>query len=75
MPFHNLLHVLGMAAWKLPVPFTRRGFTGLLAPWTGPMRDLCAQAFKRQSMLTWNMLYTVSLLVLTGCAAAYTPRH
>jgi Cu/Ag efflux protein CusF len=24
-------------------------------------------------MLTWHMLYTVSLLVLTGCAAAYTP--
>jgi Cu/Ag efflux protein CusF len=23
-------------------------------------------------MLTWNMLYTLSLLMLTGCAAAYT---
>lgn len=73
MPFHNLLHVLGMAAWKLPTACTRRDFTGLLAPWTGPVRDLYARALKRQSMTTWNMVHTLSLLVLTGCTAAYTP--
>jgi len=73
MPFHNLLHVLGVGTWKLPVACARRGFTGLLAPWTGPVRDVYSRALERQSMLTWNLLYTVSLLVLTGCAAAYTP--
>ena len=73
MPFHNLLHVLGVVTWKLPVACRRRGFTELLAPWAGPVRDVCSRALEKQSMLTWNMVYTVSLLVLTGCAAAYTP--
>jgi len=73
MPFHNLLHVLGVVTWKLPTACTRRGFTGLLAPWTGSVRDVCSRALERQSMLIWNMLCIVSLLVLTGCAAAYTP--
>lgn len=73
MPFHNLLYVLGVVTWKLPVACRRRGFTELLAPWAGPVRDVCSRALERQSMLTWNMVYTLSLLVLTGCAAAYTP--
>ena len=53
MPFQHLLHVLS---------------PGLLAPWTGLVRDVYTRTLERQSL--WITLCVVSLVVLTGFAEA-----
>jgi Cu/Ag efflux protein CusF len=66
MPSQNQSRMRGLIPWRKPTGRAQRGVIG-------PARNVCDRALERRSLLMWRVLFVVSLVAFTGCAAAYTP--
>lgn len=73
MTFESLSRLLGMVTSGALLVCTQRGLRGLLTSLTSPARDVCHGASERRDISTLSVIFVLSLFVLTGCAATYTP--
>jgi Cu/Ag efflux protein CusF len=64
---------LGMVTQRGTSAHTQRGVRGPVAVMMSPAQNVCPCASERRSLPTGRMSYIISVLVFTGCTAAYTP--
>ena len=71
MPFEHVSRLLAMGPGQVHTACPRRGVRG--PAWRSPARSGSQWSAGRRYGSTWHVVGVMSLCLLTGCAAAYTP--
>jgi Cu(I)/Ag(I) efflux system periplasmic protein CusF len=72
MPCQSLSRMQGLITWRKPTAGAPRGAMGPLVSLIGPAWLVCYEALDRCYLLMWRVSFIFTLVVLTGCSAAYT---
>jgi Cu/Ag efflux protein CusF len=72
MPCQNQSRMQGLITWRKPTAGAPRGAMGPLVSLIGPAWLVCYEALDRCYLLMWRVSSIFTLVVLTGCSAAYT---